>query len=429
MLGTHMSDQHLRIRGGKPLHGRVEVPGAKNAALKMIAACLLTDESCVLENVPQISDVARMVGIIRALGVEVEEDAAQHQLTICAASVDPTKLPEEDVRSLRASIVLLGPLLVRCGTVRMPHPGGDHIGVRPITAHLKALTQLGVEIESDRSFIHANVPTSGLRPANVVLPEFSVTATENVLLAAAGIPGTTTIEIAAVEPHVQDLGAFLRSMGAGVRIEDSHTFIIEGTRHLGGATHRIVSDVIDAFTFLAAGLVTRGQITVGNVNPKQLTLPLAKLEEMGAPIAVHEDSIETLVAPGTLKATSIQAMPYPGVPSDLQPLFALIATQAEGTTLIHDPLYENRFRYLEELIRMGANASMLDPHRAVIRGPTPLVGIPISSFDIRPGAILVLAGLMAQGTTIIEGIAHIDRGYEDMDSRLRSLGADVERIS
>lgn len=428
LTSLDMAAPHFLINGGRSLNGQVTVPGAKNAALKMIAAAILTDEQCVLENVPQITDVARMLKILRAMGADIDEDPVAHRVAITARSLDPAKLPEEDIRSMRASIVLLGPLLVRCGSVTMPYPGGDVIGARSITPHLRALEQLGAEIYADGSVIEARAPT-GLHPGRVILPEFSVTATENVVLAASGIPGRSMIEIAALEPHVQDLGTMLTAMGAHVAVAGPHTYVVDGAQHLSGTTHRIVGDMLDAFTFLVAALVTKGQISIAGVDPRQLTLPLQKLREMGASVTVYDNMLAVSPDSGSLVATTVQAMPYPGVPSDLQSLFALLATQAEGTTLIQDPLYENRFRYLEELVRMGANASLLDSHRAIVRGPTPLFGTPISSFDIRAGAVLVLAGLMAHGSTRIEGILHIDRGYESLDARLRNLGADIQRIN
>ena len=415
------------IRGGEPLSGTVDVPGAKNAALKLIAASLLTSEPCILENVPQISDVARMLSILRAIGVDIVEEPEAHRVTITARHVDPTKLPAEEVHSLRASIVLLGPLLVRCGSVTIPYPGGDIIGARPITAHLRVLEQFGVDVRTAGGEITATIPVEGLQAGRIVLPEFSVTATENALLIASGISGTSTIEIAALEPHVQDLSLFLNTMGARVSMGGPHIYVVQGSSPLNGAYHRIIPDILDAFTFLVASLLTRGSVAIRPIEASQLTLPAMKLHDMGAPVSVEAGAITTDADPVSLTSTNIQTMPFPGFPTDLQPLFALLATQAEGTSLIHDPLYENRFRYLEELIRMGANASLLDPHRIIVNGPTPLAGVPITSYDIRSGSVLVVAGLLANGVTTIEGIEHIDRGYEHLDRRLRALGADIAR--
>lgn len=423
-----MAGEHFLIRGGKILSGSVEVPGAKNAALKMIAACLLTEERCVLENVPRITDVERMLAILRALGVTVEEEQEARRVAITAARVNPVGLPVEDIRMLRASIVLLGPLLVRCGSVRIPHPGGDHIGARPLTAHFRVLEQFGATIESDDSFINIRVPSRGLHAKKIVLPEFSVTATENALMIAAGLSGETTIDIAALEPHVQDLGAMLSAMGADVALAGPHRYRVRGSPKLHGTSWKVRGDPLVAFTFLSAGLLTRGEVGIRGANPEDLTLPLAKLQEMGVHVKVNGDTFAAGDPPAVLQATSVQAMPYPGVPSDLQPLFALLATQAEGASFIHDPLYENRFRYVEELLRMGADITHLDAHRIAVRGPTPLTGVPIASLDIRAGAVLVLAGLVAQGETMIDGVHHIDRGYEDLDGRLRELGADIQRV-
>jgi UDP-N-acetylglucosamine 1-carboxyvinyltransferase len=415
------------IRGGKSLSGTVRVQGAKNAALKLIAGSLLSEEPCVLENVPNIVDVEKMLNIVRALGAEVREELEAHRVTITARHLDPTHIPEDEVRSFRASIVLLGPLLVRCGAVTMPYPGGDVIGARPITAHLKVLEQFGVEVRADGVTISARVPKSGLRAGMVILPEFSVTATENALFLASGIPRESRIEIAALEPHVRDLAMFLTAMGADIRIGGPHEYLVRGTNTFRGVTHHTIPDILDAFAFLVASILTRGEVSVGPIDEEAALLPLAKLREMGVPLSVRNGRIETIPNLPALSATMIQAMPYPGIPTDLQPLFALLATQAEGTTLIHDPLYENRFRYVEELVRMGANASLLDAHRIVVNGPTPLTGVPITSFDIRAGSVLVVAGLVAHGTTEISDIEHIDRGYEDFDGRLRALGADIVR--
>lgn len=424
-----MSGTQLRIRGGKTLHGSVLIPGAKNAALKQIAAALLTEEPVTLTNVPKIIDVERMLTIVEALGASVEKDWDAHTITITAKDIDPTKLPAEDVRLLRASIVLLGPLLVRTGEVTMPYPGGDKIGARPLTTHIRALEQLGAKITLDGHQLIAKLSPKGLQANHVVLREFSVTATENTLMAAAGIPGRSSISIADVGPHVQDLGKLLSAMGAKVTLEGPNMYSIEGSASLHGATHHIIGDMLDAFTFMIAGLVTRGEVTVTGVQGEQLELPLLKLQEMGARVTVSGDSLTTFPHSGTFTATDIETRLFPGVLSDLQPLFVLLMTQAEGTSLIHETMYENRFRYLEELSRMGADATVLNPQRAVVKGPTPLVGIPITSFDIRAGAVLVLAGLVAQGETTIEGVDHIDRGYEDIDGRLRLLGADIERVT
>jgi len=424
-----MSKQVLHIRGGNALNGSVRIRGAKNAALKEIAAALLTDQPVVLENMPHITDVLRMLEIVETLGAVVEADWEMHRVSITAQNIDPTKLPTDAVRELRASIVLLGPLLIRCGQVAMPYPGGDKIGARPITAHIEALRQFGVLIETKDNRLEASVPKQGLTATKVVLPEFSVTATENALMTAAGIPGRTEISIAAAEPHVQDLGKLLTKMGATVELVGPNRYVVDGNATLCGTTHNVVGDVLVAFTFLAAGLVTRGNVEVHGIDPMQLELPMVKLREMGVSLEVGSNSISTRPISGTLRAIKVQVLPYPGIPSDLQPLFALLATQAEGTTMIQDPLYENRFRYLEELVRMGANAQMVDPHRAIVSGPTLLTGIPITSYDIRAGAVLVLAGLVAKGETTIEQINHIDRGYEDIDGRLASIGADIERVT
>ena len=416
------------IKGGRPLKGTVHVPGAKNAALKEIAAALLTKETVTLEGMPQISDVVRMLEIVEALGADVETDWPARTVKITADTVDASRLSSEHVRAIRASVVLLGPLLARCGEINIPYPGGDQIGARPLTAHVDALAQLGATIERTDGHLHAYTPPGGLEPGHVVLPEFSVTATENALMAAAGTPGETTIAIAAAEPHVRDLAALLTAMGAKTWYSGPNTYTVQGVKELHGATHRVIPDLLDAFTFLMAGVVTRGDVTTAGVASDQCELALLKLKEVGVELETQGDRIRALPHSGTYRAARVQALPFPGIPTDLQPLFALLATQSEGSSLIHDPLYENRFRYLEELQRMGADTQMLDPHRAIVSGPTILTGVPITSFDIRAGAVLVLAGLVANGVTTIAGIDHVDRGYEDLSGRLSALGADIQRV-
>jgi|SRR3989344_4819433 len=414
------------INGGKPLYGTVGVAGAKNAVLKLIAACLLTKESCTLHNIPDISDVSQMLAILESMGVRVERPQ-KGTVSIAADRVDPKNIATSLVSKLRASVVLLGPLLVRFGEIRLPYPGGDRIGARPLDAHRSIFEQFGAEIISWDTLLHLRIPRNGLRPGRIVLPEFSVTATENAMLTASLLPGKTMLHIAAAEPHVQDLAALLVRMGINIQGAGTHDLIIFGEKTLSGATHTTIPDPLDAATFLIFGAATRGEIEICGAREDHLLLVLEKLKEMGVGLKVDGSSI-SVSGKGQLRATRrIQAMPYPGIPSDLQALFAVLATQAEGETQIHDPLFEGRFLYVNELKRMGAAAEQHNSHEALIRGVTKLSGMRISSFDIRAGAAMVLAGLIAGGQTIIEGVEHIDRGYEDLDGRLRSLGADIIR--
>ena len=419
----------FRILGGKKLYGTVSVFGAKNAALKAMAAALLTQDPVYIENVPNIVDVSRMADILESMGTRIEWDKTKRIMAIVAKDIYPERIDATLVGMLRASVVLLGPLLARFGEVKLPWPGGDNIGVRPLTTHLAAFEKMGAEIISESPVLDLRVPSGGLKAGRVVLREFSVTATENILMAAALVAGTSSIEIAAAEPHVENLSRMLVSMGAKVQGGGTHTITVSGTKNLKGVRHWLIPDMLDAATFIMAGLATKGDVTVEGFDPGHVTLALEKLREMGAKVTEGKNSVHAVLGIGGLKGILVQAMPYPGIPTDVGPLFAVLATQATGTSLIHDPLFENRFRYLPELERMGAKARLLDAHRAEITGPTALQGIPIISFDIRAGAALVIAGLAASGETRIEGIEHIERGYENLEGRLSALGADITRLA
>lgn len=413
----------LIIKGGKKLNGEIILSGMKNAATPIIAASLLTSEECFLENVPKISDVLRMVEIIKSLGAEAEW-AGEHSLRICAREIDPKKIDRKAVKSLRSSVLILGSLLARCGEVSLPEPGGCIIGNRPLDTHLFALSRLGAKILRTPQ----GYDISGeLRGATIILPEFSVTATENALMAAALTPGRTEIRIAAAEPHVQDLIAFLQKMGAKIKGAGTHTLEIEGVSGLHGARHKIIPDQIEAGTFLALGAVTRGTVTIRGAELAHLDSIISVLERAGVNLKVGDDFLT--VSPAGLTAFKLQALPSPGFPTDLQAPFGVMATQARGTSLIHDPMFEGRMGYVGELIKMGANAVVCDPHRVLISGPTPLYGTEIKSLDLRAGATMVIAGLVADGETIINEADILDRGYENLAERLRALGAEIEKIN
>lgn len=435
-MNVMVCEQHVRVlclrsmavfllKGGRILQGTVAVPGAKNAALKLIAACLLTKEECVLKNLPEISDVATMLAILESMGAEIERRGREARIR-CQV-IDPSHLDQSLVARLRASVVFLGPLLARFGEAKIAYPGGDRIGARPLDAHLAVCRQLGAEVLAwGKEMLH--VRREKPSPRRIILPEFSVTATENAMLAVARSDAETTIHIAAAEPHVQDLAQFLSQLGVSVQGAGTHTLVVRGKKELRGAVHEIIPDPLDAATFLIAGAATHGDVSVQGAREDHMLLVLEKLRGMGAALSVSGATIRARVS-SSLSAARIQALPYPGIPSDLQALFAVLATQSQGESLIHDPLFEGRFSYLAELSRMGARAVLLDPHRAKIVGPRRLSGTTISSFDIRAGAAMVVAGLVAEGETVIEGIEHIDRGYEDLDGRLRGLGAEITRIS
>ncbi len=395
----------------------------KNAATPILAATLLTDERCVLKNVPRIRDVERMLDILRSLGVRVEW-VGEHELTIDPRIADPAKLDRKAMRSMRSSVLFLGPMLSRFREVELPEPGGCIIGNRPLDTHLVALTSIGASCE--RGAEGYVMRTTGMEGREVVLPEFSVTATENLMMAASTAKGRTTIKLAAAEPHVQDLGDFLNKMGARVQGHGTHTVTIDGVERLHGAEHEIIPDQIEAGTFMVAAALTRGDLKIEHVRPDHLDIVTQRLRAIGASVELGADWVR-VTAPDTLHAFKFQSMPYPGLPTDLMAPFGVLATQCAGTTLIHEPLYEGRFGFVNELVKMGANAVVCDPHRVLISGPTPLYGREIKSLDLRAGATLLVAGILADGETILQGAEIIDRGYERIEERFAEVGAEIIR--
>lgn len=409
------------IEGGKKLAGSVEVQGSKNAALPLLAASLLTEEEILLSNIPDISDVDTMLQILQAWGVEVEHDDGEVRLRARQVKTDGNV--DALIGNLRGSILLMGALLGRQGRVSLPLPGGDVIGARPIDAHLDAFAQLGAKIENTSDSIA--IDGTDMRAGEVVLPEFSVTATENVLLAAAKLPGTTTIYTAAAEPHVAALGNLLRKMGANIDGLGTHTISITGRETLGGGELENIPDMLEAGFFMLLAAACASEITVRNVPTEDLRLFLKKIQEIG--LAVEETAEGLRVRPEKLSAFDIQVLPHPGIATDLQAPFAVLATQTAGSNLIHDPLYESRFKHVDELIKMGADAVVCDPHRVIINGITPLMGREIYSLDIRSGATLIMAGLVADGVTTIHDAEIVDRGYAKLVERLQGLGAYINR--
>ena len=417
----------LRIQGGKKLRGRLQVAGMKNAATPILAATLLTDEPCVLRNVPRIRDVERMLDILRSLGVEVAW-TGDHELKIDPRNADPAKLDRKAMRSMRSSVLFLGPMLARFREMELPEPGGCIIGNRPLDTHLVALTAIGASCE--RGAEGYLLRSKGLEGREVVLPEFSVTATENLMMAATTAKGRTVIKLAAAEPHVEDLGDFLNKMGAKISGHGTHTIVIEGVEKLRGAEHDIIPDQIEAGTFMVAAALTRGDLTIERVRPDHLDIVTQRLRAIGASVEVGKDTIR-VTAPGTLSALSgankYQSLPYPGLPTDLMAPFGVLATQCVGTSLIQEPLYEGRFGFIQELVKMGANATVCDPHRVLISGPTPLYGREIRSLDLRAGVTLLLAGILADGETVLHEAEIIDRGYERIEARFAEVGAEIIR--
>lgn len=411
------------IKGGKKLRGSIEVSGMKNAATPIIAATLLTDEECILENIPRLTDVTRLLQIFESIGSRVVWKD-NHVVSICNKDVSLKSLDQKLVKAMRSSVLLLGPMLARFKEIELPEPGGCIIGNRPLGTHFLALEKLGAEVKV--KFDSYCLSAKELSGAVIVLPEFSVTATENALMASSLAKGETIIKLSAMEPHVLDLVAFLNKMGADIKEIGTHTLKIKGQKRLYGARHKIIPDQIEVGTFAVAAAATHGEVAIKNIAPEHLDIVLLTLQKIGVKFELDKKTL--LVKPSVnLQAFKLQAMPYPGFPTDLQAPFGVLATQCRGTSLIHDPLYEGRLGYINELQKMGANAVICDPHRVLITGPTPLYGQEIKGLDLRAGATMVIAGLVAEGETRLSGAEIIDRGYEHLDERLRGLGAEIGR--
>jgi len=418
------------VQGGQTLKGTVNVSGSKNASLPVLAATLLADSPSVLHNVPDISDVHAFLKILSGLGAEVSFESGTVRVNptkvACGHSAQPS-LEKRLVQHMRASILLLGPLLARCGEARFPYPGGCVLGKRSVHAHLHALSALGGELVESNDEIHMR--TTGLKPAKIIMSEASVTATENALMAAVLIKGTTEIRWAAMEPHVQDLCKFLVAMGAEIEGIGSHTLIVHGGAKLHGAEHSVTPDYLEAGTLTLAAVLCNGEVTIKNCPVEQLDSFWQKLEEVGAHFELGKNEVTVHPHNGLYAVEKLQTAVYPGFPTDLQAPFAVLLTQCDGETRIYETLFEGRLNYLTELQRMGAHTEIQNEHEAIVRGPTPLKAVPIVSCDIRAGAAMVLAALIANGgtKTEISEINYIDRGYEGLDEKLRSLGAKIER--
>lgn len=419
------SNEVIVVTGNNTLTGSVQVSGAKNSALKLIAASILGNGKSVIRNVPDISDISVMVQVLVALGAQVTRN--DHYLTIDTHAVDKYDTPYELVSKMRASISILGPLIARFGCAHVAMPGGCQIGARKIDMHLKGLEALGVHFNVEHGFLKATTP-DGLHGAEIFLDFPSVGATENLLMAAVCADGTTRIENAAREPEIEDLAAMLQSMGARVSGAGTSTIEVEGVpfAHLHPCEHTTCGDRIEAGTFLAGGALTGGPVTVHGVNPNFLRMALMKLEAMGCTIETTPDSI-TVSRTTPLQALDIQTLPHPGFPTDLQAQFMLLCACAQGSSVITENVFENRFMFGAELRRMGAHITIED-HHALVEGNCTLQGAPVTSTDLRAGAALVLAGIVAEGQTVVHKIEHIDRGYEHFTEKLNSLGACVKRV-
>jgi UDP-N-acetylglucosamine 1-carboxyvinyltransferase len=422
------------IRGGAPLSGELTVAGNKNAALPILAACLLTEEELLLHRVPRIRDTEAQIALLARLGVEVEW-VSDNSVRLCARGVSGSSVDEELSSQIRASFLLAGPLLARFGEASMPPPGGDFIGRRRLDAHLDAFKDLGAKVDGDR-WIELTAPAGGLRACEIFMDEPSVMGTENALMAAALTAGATKISNAASEPHVQDLARLLTSMGARVDGIGSNVMVVNGRDKLGGAEHTISADHIEVGSFMALAAATGGELRIRDVEPADLTMVRRQFRRLG--LRSEIEGSDVIVPPNqSLEVESdlgdaipkIEDGPWPAFPADLTSIALALATQAKGEILIFEKMFENRLFFVDKLVAMGARITLCDPHRAIVSGPSRLHGERVESPDIRAGMAMLIAALAADGTSEIGNIRQIDRGYEQIDDRLRALGAQIERVS
>jgi UDP-N-acetylglucosamine 1-carboxyvinyltransferase len=416
----------LVIRGGEPLLGTVRISGAKNAALPCMAAALLTEEPVTLENIPQVRDIETTRKLLAAMGADVElgYGRAHHRTTICAKKLSAPEASYELVKTMRASTLVLGSLVARCGRARVSLPGGCAIGARPIDLHIKGLERLGAQITQEHGYVEASAKR--LRGAEIVFDKITVTGTEDLLMAATLAEGETIMENCAQEPEVADLAALLNAMGAKITGAGTPTIHVKGVAKLHGAKHRIIPDRIEAGTFIVAGALTGGDLNVAGCDPLHLTAILQKLEETGVKTVIKADSVRVM-GDQPLRAADLNTEEYPGFPTDMQAQYMALATQADGTSIVTENIFENRFMHALEMVRMGANIK-IEGRRAIVRGKTPLSGAAVLASDLRASASLVLAALVAEGETIIDRVYHLDRGYEHIEEKLKALGAQVRRV-
>ena len=414
------------VHGGTPLFGEVEISGAKNAAVAIIPAALLVDGVCRIENIPQISDVTLCLKILENLGANIRS-INRHTVEIDCRHIHSTRTNYDLARRIRASYYLIGALLGRFGQAEVAMPGGCNFGgVRPIDQHVKGFTTLGAKVTVEGGFIRAATETGRLKGANVYLDVVSVGATMNIMMAAVMAEGITVIESAAKEPHIVDLANFLNSMGANIRGAGTDTIKIHGVERLTGGSYAIIPDQIEAGTYMAAVAATGGQVLVKNIIPKHMDCITAKLVEMGVEVEENEDTL-LVRRSGKLQRTNVKTLPYPGFPTDMQPQITAVLTLAEGTSLVTESVWSSRYRYVDELKRMGAKIQV-DDKTAVVEGVEYLTGAPIQASDLRAGAALVIAALAAKGRSEITQVHYIERGYEDIVSKLQALGADIQSV-
>ena len=414
------------IEGGKTLSGEIPVRGAKNTADMCLAACLLTSDDVVIRNLPLIADIRDFLQIFKSMGAEVTRNS-DGSVTINAKNLDASRINQDLVRKMRYSALLFGALLGRFREVRLASPGGDKIGARPLTTHFDAFSALGASVSVEDGY---NVlKAKKLVGTTIILDEMSVTGTANAMLAAVLAEGQTVIRHAACEPHIDNFMQLLNAMGASVRWGGNHIIVIDGVQRLHGCEHTVNPDYLEMWTFLALGVATRSSISIRPFVPEYLETELTHLRDMGGKYEIQGDVL-TVQPVKELRAPRqrIHSMPYPGFAADNIPPFVVLATQAIGSTLVMEWMYEGRQKYVYDLIRMGADATILDPHRVLVKGPTPLVARETTSYDIRAGATMVIAGLVAQGQSVVTDIENIDRGYEKIEERLNAIGANIQRV-
>lgn len=416
-----------RIRGGKPLFGELQISGAKNAAVAIIPAAVMSSGICRIENIPQISDVTMFLNILSELGADIKT-VNKHTMDIDCSKISSASATFDAMRKIRASYYLLGALLGRYGEAEVAMPGGCNFGgVRPIDQHIKGLRAMGAEIEIiNNGIIRAKAKGGRLKGADIYLDVVSVGATINLMLAGSMAEGTTVLENVAREPHIVDLANFLNSIGADIRGAGTNVIKIRGKNMLTGGTYAMIPDQIEAGTYLAAVAGTGGEVLIKNVIPKHLDCITGKLEEMGVEVENKEDAV-LIRRTGPIHRTRIKTLPYPGFPTDMQPQFAAVLCLADGTSTVTEGVWENRYRYMDELAKMGANVQV-DGRVAIIEGVDKLVGAPVQAYDLRAGAAMVIAGLCAEGITEVSGIEYVERGYEDIVEKLTGIGADIEYV-
>jgi UDP-N-acetylglucosamine 1-carboxyvinyltransferase len=416
----------FRIRGGNPIKGRVSISGAKNSALPCMAAAILTSETITLHNIPYVRDIITMRRLLEDIGGHVlTPELRTHKIS--AANVELMTAPYELVKTMRASVLALGPLLARFGKARVSLPGGCAIGARPIDLHLAGFTKLGAEVYLEAGDVVARAPEEGLTAAEIHFEKVSVTGTENLMMAATLARGRTTIHNAAREPEVRDLAELLNKMGARVRGAGTPTIEIDGVEALGGAQHTIIPDRIETGTFIVAAAITKGDLEIKDCNPEHCNRIIAKLREVGVDIEEVNQSTLHVTSSRGLKAADLATEAYPAFPTDMQAQYMTLMTQADGRSEITETIFENRFMHASELQRMGARIQ-ISHDKAVVEGPSKLIGARVQASDLRASASLVLAGLIAEGETTIDRVYHIDRGYEKIETKLKALGADIERV-